>query len=422
MQTKILKIVGHSIYYTQSDYISFEKSNFPDLSEFKFRTHVGVLWEVEIEKYNPQNKTLTVRIIDYHSDKIDEFELQSKRNSGLVNICFVDLNWKRLQTQFLSFRKSSFKKIINNESFNDTNNDVPLETPPQGFTGLKTSSFKQAHSVPQKTTEEFYATVRFKDAKFLDGSVKFCCGIKELSEKVELEILNPQLKKEFDYIKYHFHKVFKRKSFEVIGSKIIIDYDIEFENISSPQISQINYTLIEELKNIEYSSITKLTPKENSKKLLDLNEVFDELSIDLNSGLFNESEEDLINFFLKDSNIRNKQQLVYLSGLKQSKLNNIRFSLRPNFGFLFTIKGKLKTHYCWELLDSHATYLWSINNDINNKIDIIEQIISLIGRIGRRKYKENLELPPSVEFNLIRHLNKSNGFKDWKSKLNELSQ
>ena len=115
-----------------------------------------------------------------------------------------------------------------------------------------------------------------------------------------------------------------------------------------------------------------------------------------------------------------------MSGRKQNNLHRIRFTLKPNFGFLFTIEGKFKYHFCWELLNSHATYLWSIPYAVKNNIEIVEQNINLINSMGRQNYKNELGnnnsfLPISVDFNLIRHSNNNNGFYEWKNQLNSIT-
>ena len=62
------------------------------------------------------------------------------------------------------------------------------------------------------------------------------------------------------------------------------------------------------------------------------------------------------------TNLKNQKQLMYLSGAIQSGTDKIRFTLEPKFGFLFTFNKDGVNHYCWELLQSHASYIWTINN------------------------------------------------------------
>jgi hypothetical protein len=426
MKTRILKIKGHKIHYTRNECISFLCSNFPSLEDFKFKSHTEILWEVEIKKYDAKSKILFVKIINYQSNKIDSFKNQSKKNKDLKKIFFDYMLWDKLEPQFMYYKKSSFKEIVDHESFNKSNNHIYHDNNTLRSIEIKDSDSNLTSENQLSTIiEDFHTKIYFKDAVFLDGSVKFIFNKKELSEKIELEIHNSEIKKEFDFIKYHFQKVFKRKTFDVYGTKTSTILETKFENLTSPQIDTINSSIVEQIKLKQYRKITKITYKDNSKKLLDVNDIFNELSLNKKSGLFNESEKDLIKFFLKDKTIRNKQQLVYLSGLKQSGSNNIKFSLNPHFGFLFAIKGICNIHYCWELLNSHATYLWSIPISTENKFGIIEKNIGLITEIGRRKYKENLNQEKFSfhnnisNFKLIRHTNSKNGFSEWKSTLNQ---
>ena len=82
---------------------------------------------------------------------------------------------------------------------------------------------------------------------------------------------------------------------------------------------------------------------------------------------------------------RNVKQLVYLSGKKHERTQKIRFTLNPLFGFIFFISGKNKNHICWELLNSHATYIWSFNKElsIESQIELSElNIIANNEQIG----------------------------------------
>src|SRR5690606_41530370 len=61
---------------------------------------------------------------------------------------------------------------------------------------------------------------------------------------------------------------------------------------------------------------------------------------DIEGNVFHQSEIDILHFFMNDPKIRNRKQLEYLSGNKQSKNHILRFTLYPNFGFLFFVDRK----------------------------------------------------------------------------------
>jgi len=85
-----------------------------------------------------------------------------------------------------------------------------------------------------------------------------------------------------------------------------------------------------------------------------------------------------------------QRQLAYLAGTKQSQNHKLRYTLNPNFGFLFLIEGAKNKHFVWELLNSHATYIWSIDKSVKEiklQFKRVESIINMIRTSGRGNYK-----------------------------------
>ena len=118
-----------------------------------------------------------------------------------------------------------------------------------------------------------------------------------------------------------------------------------------------------------------------------------------------------------------------MSGTKQSDKSKIHYTLNPHFGFLFLIEGNEKYHFAWELLHSHATYIWSINKlylGIDDLYKKIEETINVVREIGRENYKRTLRnnsQNSDFTFKIIEHdditSNLDNGFLKWRSKLEE---
>ena len=95
---------------------------------------------------------------------------------------------------------------------------------------------------------------------------------------------------------------------------------------------------------------------------------------------------------LQHGEVRNSKQLEHLADVLQAVDQKLRFTLNPVFGFLFYIRGKERDHFCWELLNSNASYLWSFSKCVDETA-ILEQISALeteIGHIrdvGREQYR-----------------------------------
>jgi hypothetical protein len=138
--------------------------------------------------------------------------------------------------------------------------------------------------------------------------------------------------------------------------------------------------------------------------LFTADEVLSRIDGNTDSGnVFKQNERDIINIFLQGKDIRNKKQLEYLSGTKHNPQEKIRFTLKPIFGFLFCIVGEKFNHFCWELLNSHATYLWSFERSIStdNQFKRVENTINTIRVIGRDEYRKAYNCKDAINARLL---------------------
>lgn len=200
---------------------------------------------------------------------------------------------------------------------------------------------------------------------------------------------------------------------------------------TAPQIAMINEVLVDSIKYQRTLSLTK-SPKlpDIDKSLFTAEDIFNTgESDDVEGNVFRQDEKDILQFLITHHNTRNKKQLEYLSGYKQSANFRIRFTLHPNFGFLFLIEGRENNHFVWELLNTHATYVWSIGKserDIELQYRRVEDIINTIRNTGREQYKrayKNNHHDSDLVFCSIEHDDITSSFVDgfvkWKHKLNE---
>jgi len=160
-------------------------------------------------------------------------------------------------------------------------------------------------------------------------------------------------------------------------------------------------------------------------------DIFDEFAPDEKEGnIFNQSEEEILKFLLEKSNVRNRKQLEYLAGQKQVAHTKLKFTLHPFFGFLFTLEGERMNHFVWELLNSHATYIWSAGkgeDELALQYRRVEDAINQVRNSGREQYKQAYRISPNdpdLIFNVIVHENVNSPFIDgfvmWRHRLNEL--
>lgn len=120
---------------------------------------------------------------------------------------------------------------------------------------------------------------------------------------------------------------------------------------------------------------------------------------------------------------KNIRQLEYLSKDKHTLNEKLRFTLKPHFGFLFKVETPTKQFFFWELLNSHATYVWEKEINDSDFYELVEQEISFIKTNGREEYRsyyKNLLLKP-FRFYIIEHegadFTEEERFQTWKIKL-----
>jgi hypothetical protein len=274
-------------------------------------------------------------------------------------------------------------------------------------------------------------TLVFEDTTFNDGYVSFTKYIKQIRKQIDFNIKNDYVLKEFDNIKGWFSKRLGVSRIKVLAEIILLDGQITDIKASSEHINMITPELIESVKQQRTLELTK-PPKStrNDKGIFTSDEIFNLLDLTLQEGnVFNQSDNEIINILAKSKNARNRVQLEFLSQVKQTTKSKIRYTLNPLFGFLFTVEGAEKYHFVWELLNSHATYIWTIEKTDKESTMLyksIEDFINKIHEIGRDKYKSIYRKCKNMDFtfNVIDHdiITKSTnaGFIKWQTKLNEL--
>ncbi len=87
-------------------------------------------------------------------------------------------------------------------------------------------------------------------------------------------------------------------------------------------------------------------------------------------------------------------------------------------------------HFCWELLDSNATYIWSIDNtqiSMDDQFDRIDETICHIREIGRQRYRQAYtagELDADLAFHPLMHKHiksdSAESFDLWKQELDRI--
>lgn len=442
----IIKIDNYSIYLSPELNIPIQQTNIP-IEYCKFRSSSEIFWKVELLEFNSDNKCWKVKVIDYSPSDIKNFEHQ-KSTKEISRIAFEKFDWPKLEPYLSSYQKSKFLDLLDNHDVERFFREKPKEKlfdnlfPAINFSievpkdNLIREPYEMAEFTPQERkpitqTYEVEFAVKFSEARFNLGYVSFSKHIREFNKKVDFKISNIYILAEFENIKSWFSKKLKTKRFNVNAKIVTTDNKVVEASANSPQIALINNELVDSIKYQRTISLLKAPKTSNGEKsLYTIEEIFGEMRTEsIEGNAFNQKELDILNSLLDHSKTRNRKQLEYLAGHKQSENIKLRFTLHPHFGFLFFIEGKGNNHFIWELLNSHATYLWSIGKsqeEIEFQYKRIEAEINLIRDTGREQYKKSYTQnnhDNNVIFSDISHDDITStivdGFLKWKDKLNE---
>jgi hypothetical protein len=408
----IIKIQNDKILFNSKLFVEMKNTSLP--KELGFKANEDIYWKVEIKKYDQEGKCLEVEIIDY--DPIDKtlFTRQTTTKEIEKLIFTGKYDWAKLCPLLMWHIKNKFVDQLYNIDY-----DLPFQS----------SEKNPIQTTPYKIDENF--SMNFNDTKFMLGYVTFKKFIKILGREIDFKITNDNILTEFDTIKYWFSKKLKAKRIHVKATISVIGNDVKEITATSKEIDLITDDIIKSIKYSRTMSLIKPPKSYNvDKSLFTADEIFEQIDTeDTGGNVFNQNGQDILDFLITKKSIRNKKELAYLSGSKQSVNYPIRYTLNPNFGFLFLVEGLENNHFIWELLNSNATYIWTFDKpdkEFQSQLKRIESIINTIRSNGREQYKHSYHQTyqdNDLGFRIIKHEDICSEFVDafpkWKSKLNE---
>jgi hypothetical protein len=417
----IIKLTPGKIYFNDKIFIEIEHSNLPQ--QLRTLNFDFVYWKLSQEGYDRSKGILSATVADYFPRSedvalfcdqnpkypVNNLRIQNLRDSGT------------LVAAVRYYQKQVIKSFQEDPDSYDVGTQIAIPIP----------KFVAASPPPGKRIIEKQYFINFRDAIFRTGYVCFEKFVEEAGRPVVFQIPNEYVLAEYEYIKSYFPKVLKIKKFQANAVIELFGQEVVNVTATSPHIGMIDQHLIDSIRISRTLALTK-TPvyKSPDKSLFTSDEIFDTLeSEDMEGNVFGQGEQDILSFLIDVKKVRNRKQLEYLAGKKQAAGEKLRFTLNPHFGFLFLLEGKTMNHFCWELLNSHATYIWSIDNEgmsMEMQYNRIELVINSIRNMGRDKYKSsyrNQHLDEDLVFCAIAHRDVNSdfvdGFVEWKHKLNE---
>ncbi len=425
----IIKVDNKFIYLCPDLAVPIDQTNFP-IKHCMFSTNREIFWKVALIEFNPGNECWKLKVIDYRTTDYKDFENQ-KSTRETKRIAFEKFDWTKLEPLLMNYQQIKLLDVLDNQDVDKFYREIAKQKSVVGVAETNVSSFDPIQLDTFVRTYKVEFSFYFSEAVIKQGCVTFSKKVKEVNEIVEFKIKNDYLLSEFESIKSWFPKILKTKKFKVYAVITTGDGKVSGVEATSPHVAMIDAALIESVKYQRTLALTKAPiGLQVDKSLFTAEEIFAALEADnIEGNVFKQSEQDIVGLLLDHHKTRNRMQLEFLAGNKQSEKTKLRFTLHPNFGFLFFIEGKEKNHFVWELLNSHATYIWSFDKSemgINLQYKRIEGTVNAIRVSGRERYKradrQNLQ-DNDLVFCVIEHNDINSdlveGFVKWKHNLNE---
>lgn len=283
----------------------------------------------------------------------------------------------------------------------------------------------RADIAEQDERRQVKGRLRLEDTAFKDGGVAGLLEISPFPTPATFWIPNEYIVKEFNWIKPYFVRLLKCKKIEVSGFLVFADDGtIRIDQAKSTQLERIDHDFLQLLRIRRMKELMRHTQIPRERSLFTADEVVASKEDDhLVTTTQLSHEEDLLTEILSLNLARNARQLAYLAREVHQRDIPLRYTLLPQFGFVFLHRGRELNHFIWELIDSHATYVWSFppEQSLENTYQRIESEISLITASGRMAYRQ---IPKEVLFETVIHDNAKSPLKDgfprWKNKIENL--
>jgi hypothetical protein len=429
MKTIILRLDNSSIYVNGSLRLAYAQSNLPKQS-FQFGSERLIHLEVEQVSFNIETGTLVVKVIDYFPQQSAAFNQQPPKYQ-VEKIAFEKMDWQKFSRLVSSYTinnalKESFNNIYQTYSSDSDDTESVKQRMNWDMEQLRKKTPNLFFQEPGASFVENIQTVvkvKFEEATFQEGQITFKAKLKDLNIIRDFSIENGNLKSEFENIKPWFVKKIG-KSFIVTVNLKLVDRQITEVTAFSEEIAAINEELIESIKTQRVLMLVKAArTKDDSKSVFNHDEVFGVLDEGEGTNVFDSSADNIIEVLVTNGLAKNIRQLEYLSKDKQSLNEKLRFTLKPLFDFLFKVETPTKQFFIWELLNSHATYVWEKEVHDTDFYQIVEQEISFARANGREEYRrcyKNL-IDKAFRFYIIEHdgadLTEEERFHAWKIKL-----
>lgn len=415
VKTIVFKISNQGVHYSTTGLLPWSATNLPE-GAFRFSERKDIYWEVEMLGYEAHEARLQVQVMDYEADQVN-FAPDRRMKRPVEGLHFEALDAEAFKAQLSYYRARALSGVLRESSTSEKASTAPAAPP---------LSSNQHSEISDQFSRPIGFAYPILDLTFANGGVKGKADLPGLVDTLPFKIINDHIVAEFDAIKPFFVRALKRQTIRVATQLRFVDGEPELGVATSPQIASINEEMLELFRARAVKSLLNFDPiKTVDKSLFTPEDVFDSLDDDaLGRATLPHDGHDLLAEILRHKTVRNARQLEFLAGRLHEADAKLRYVLSPDFGFVFLAEGQDARHFILELLDSHATYVWSLPKDwksLPEQYRAVEREIAAIGTMGRSQYRRTLHF--EHEFWFVVHENAASGLVDgfprWRNRLLE---
>ena len=396
LKSILIKVEHSKFYLTRTLSVEVKNTNLPH-TEFNFRER-GFFMEVQLLSFDKPSKNLAIDILEYNLPPNDERHTAWKNQNPkdeILELTIVHIKWKLFEPCLSYYSSKVIDLIPTNPKFAEKKR-------------FPTFNISDKISINRITI----ATGYFHYSKHFKWD----------DNRIVVTVQYPFLFKELDLVKQFFHRILKKKTLDIDLTLKNENGNIQIVKAECEDIKKINADSIKVIKSIQFKNWKKnMAPDSIEGAFFKPNEE----NIISDFGNVDDFEKELLFHILENEKIRNREQLQYLSKISSTQ-SQLHITLEPQFGFVFIFEGKEMTHCIWELINSHATYVWSINTPqfSPKELNILSQEITKIIEMGREDYRLTFENTENLFFHPIHHKSKNNPMSDhfgkWRLEIEKL--
>jgi len=429
MKTILLKVDNEGVYYNPTEGLDWASTNLP-IGAFRFREHEPIYWRARMCAYQKETQLLELEVLDFQAAFEKDFEQQSPKQP-ISAFHFRPLSPQAFKANLSYYDGLRLATILANPE---------PEPPAPKVTWTKPRDEWEIEMDWQPTDPapppldkpanvHLHFQERIQDLSFSLGLIKGTHYVEEWGIAIDYEIANDFIIPEFDYVKSYVAKALKQRHVPIEIKTTLADAIGKAVTARSPVLQNIDERLLVLVRSQVAERLLK-KPKfeaDVDKSLFTADEMYDQYTEDNPWGdALRSPGEELLAQILSLKKVRNAKQLQFLAGKVHAPAEKLRFTLTPLFGFIFLAKGERQQHFIWELLNSHATYVWSFNPEAlstQQRFSELEKILTFIKVHGRQEYRNNHHLSEYFAFRAINHRhagsNFIDGFPRWRNLLLE---